>query len=346
MKKIKKFKRAFTLVEIMAATAIMIVLIMFVTNIAVDMLRAYENTNAAISANYTARCVLDPLEEDIASAKIFEDGKRWFEVRYDESDIGNLEKASAPRIMFFGQPADRVRRAISGSKSNLASEIQGDFCAICYKLVQKTPFGNAANSPENYVYAVYRAVLNAKDTSSAAVPYVVGANGKSSNADQQTPNSFWESNEPITDPSDEKSYSASEWTTQLQNFVASGILDLSMIFWYDDLDDGKRKIAIVNNSRLIQYVKTAFNNSFDVRTFSSSISVGKTKIAFDGNVSGAINAKLRAIDVSITVLDDALKDRLSAQQKQSSSETISDEKFEEILQQGTTFTRSFRIISD
>ncbi len=328
----------------MAATAIMVILIMFVTNIAVDMLRAYDGTISAISSNYDARSVLDPLEEDLVSARIFEDNHRWFEARYDEEETGNLDKTSAPRIMLFAQPRDRIRRAKIDASS---TEIQGDVCAICYRLVQSAPFGSAANSPENLRYSVYRSTLNAKDTGEQAIPYIVGTNGKSSSEEDQTPNSFWTSSESISDPGeDNKKYSVSEWTTEIQNLLVDGVVDLTLIFWYEDFDDGKRKIAVVNNSRIAQYVRSAYK-SYDVKTFSNSISAGCNKIVFDNNVNSATNGALRAVDVSVTVLGPEGKSLLSGYQRQESSGTISDERFTEILQEyGVTFSRSFKIFGN
>ncbi|MCD8299488.1 MAG: prepilin-type N-terminal cleavage/methylation domain-containing protein [Opitutae bacterium] len=341
----KKYRRGFTLVEIMAATAIMVVVIMFVTNIAVDMLRAYDGTISAISSNYDARSVLDPIETDFVSAKVFNDNHRWFEVRYDENDTGNLDKTSAPRIMLFAQPKDRVRRSINAGTS---TEIQGDMCAICYRLVQKAPFGTSADSPENARYSMYRSILNAKDTGELAIPYIIGSNGKSGSAENQTPNSFWSSSESITDPSDDKKYSLSEWTTEIQNLLVDGVLDLTLIFWYDDYDDsGKRKIAIINNPRIAQYVRSAYKNNYDVTTFSTSIAAGYDKIVFDSNVSGAVSGALKAVDVSVTVLSPEGKSRLSGLQRQESSQTISDDEFTDLLQEyGVTFTRSFTIFRE
>jgi prepilin-type N-terminal cleavage/methylation domain-containing protein len=223
-------RRGFTLVELMVATTIMIILIMFVTNIAVSMLRAYDNTVAALTANSDARSVLDPLESDLTSAMSFDDSHCWFEVRYDgENELGNLESHAAPQIMLFSQTSDRTRRSRTGSST---TELPGELCAVRYCLVQKSPFGDAANSPENLSYIVYRAVLNAKDTLESAVPYVVGASGKSGgDIAKQKPSEFWDSAEQITDPSDEKKYSPREWAKQIQNFLIDGVVDITLVFW-------------------------------------------------------------------------------------------------------------------
>lgn len=344
MKKTLKKRRGFTLVELMVATTIMIILIMFVTNIAVSMLRAYDNTIAALTANSDTRSVLDPLESDLTSAMTFDDSHYWFEVRYDgENELGNLEEYSAPQIMLFSQTSDRTRRSRSGGT---ATELPGELCAVRYALVQKSPFGDAANSPENLSYTVYRAVLNAKDTLELAVPYVVGAMGKTGgDTDKQKPSEFWNSGEQITDPSDEKKYAPKDWATEIQNFLIDGIADITLTFWYDDFSDGKRKIAVINNPDLTSRLREVYRD-YDVTTFKSSICAGAGKVVFDDNFSGAKSGALRSVDVSITVLGSAGKDALLGLQRQKNSGKIDDEKFEEILlEYGTTFSRSIPLFS-
>ena len=344
MRKTFKKRRGFTLVELMVATAIMIILIMFVTNIAVSMLRAYDNTVAALTANSDARSVLDPLESDLTSAMTFDDSHTWFEVRYDgETDLGNLEEYAAPQVMVFSQTSDRTRRSRTGTT---ASELPGELCAVRYALVQKSPFGDTADSPENLSYTVYRAVLNAKDTLEVAIPYVVGSSGKSEgDTAKQKPSEFWNSGEQITDPTDEKKYTPKEWATQIQNFLIDGIIDITLVFWYDDFTDGNRKIAVVSNPDLTSRLREIYKN-YDITTFKSSIAAGAGKVIFDDNFSGAKSGALRSVDVSVTVLGSDGKDALLALQRQNNSGKIDQDKFESvILEHGTTFSRSLPLFS-
>lgn len=343
MKKTLKKRRGFTLVELMVATTIMIILIMFVTNIAVSMLKAYDNTVAALTSNSDARSVLDPLEDDLTSAMSFDDSHYWFEVRYDnQKDLGNLEENVAPQIMLFAQTSDRTRRLRSGSTSK---ELPGELCAIRYSLVQKSPFGTESETPENLSYTVYRAVLNAKDTLEFAVPYIVGAAGKADSESKQIPSTFWNSSEQITDPSDEKKYAPKDWSTELQNFLVDGIVNISLVFWYDDFSDGKRKIAVINNPLLAANLRDAYSE-YEVMTFQRSICAGAGKVVFDDNFSGAKSGVLRSVDISVTVLGADGKSALLGLQRQTNSGTIDEEKFQEVLlEKGVTFSRSIPLFS-
>lgn len=344
MRKNLKKRRGFTLVELMVATTIMIILIMFVTNIAVSILRAYDNTVASLTSNSDSRSILDPLESDMTSAMTFDDPHYWFEVRYDgETDLGNIEDHSAPQIMLFSQTSDRTRRSRTGSS---ASELPGELCAVRYTLVQKSPFGASANSPENLSYTVYRAVLNAKDTLECAIPYVVGAAGKTGgDTAKQKPSEFWNSAEQITDPSDEKKYSPKDWATQIQNFLIDGIVDITLVFWYDDFSDGKRKIAVVNNPDIVSRIRDIYKD-YDITTFNKAICVGAGKVVFDDNFSGAKSGALRSVDISVTVLGSDGKASLLGIQRQSNSGKIEQERFNEVLlEYGTTYTRSLSLFS-
>lgn len=337
MKKIfgkrKNLRRGFTLVELMAATAIMIVLVMFVTNIAVNMLRIYDKTISTLATNADSGMLLDPMQDDLLSASMPDDGNFWFEARY-ENDVANLEKYSAPELMFFSRPQDRIRRERDSTEL-----LQGDLCAISYKIAHKSPFGSKTSSNAgNLVYGFYRAVLNARDTFEFAIPYAIGQKGDSESA--SIPSKFWKSGEQIEDPSDKKKYSVSSWRTEMQNFLVDGIVDCSVFFWFDDFSDGKTKIATVNNSKLVQKLRDIYPDTTIV-TFDKSIAASAGSVVFDENFQSKTLGALRSMDVSVTVLSPEGKELLQGLQEQGGSGQVESEKFNEILlEHGATFSRS------
>ncbi|MCR5183165.1 MAG: prepilin-type N-terminal cleavage/methylation domain-containing protein [Opitutales bacterium] len=332
-------RRAFTLVEIMTATAIMLILIMFTTRIASDMLKAYSNTISSLAANADSRAVLDPITEDMGTLYFPEDGKYWLEVRYDENDQGNLTGEALPCVYFFSQARDRIRRIVNG---NSTEELPATIAAIAYRVKQESPFGTTVSSPENLSYIFYRSTLNTRDTQGMAMGYVIG-NQTATTAETRLPSLFWKSSEQITDPTDERKYNVKNWATDLQNYTCDGIVSLYFSFWYDDLDDGKRKIAIMRNSDLETQMRQSYPDN-DIRVFSKSIAIASDKIMFDERANNTINARLRAIDVSVTILDQAGRELLSAEQRQRNSGKIDDEKFTQILREhGVTYTRNIKI---
>lgn len=327
-------RRGFTLIELLAATAIMIVLVLFVTNIAVNMLRIYDRTVATLATNADSGILLDAMQEDLLSASMPDDGNTWFEVRY-ESDVGNIAKNSAPELMFFARPQDRIRRSRSSTET-----LPGDLCAVSYKLAHQSPFGSrvSSSSAGNLVYGTYRAVLNAEDTFEFALPYVIGQKGDSSSS--KLPSRFWKGGDQIEDPSDQKKYSASAWRTEMQNFLVDGIVDVSVFFWFDDFTDGERKIAVVNNSKIVQRLRDLFPET-KVVTFEKSLAASAGAIVLDEDFEGKTSGALRSADVSVTVLSPEGKELLQALQEQGGSGKITAEQFEEILlEHGATFSRA------
>lgn len=332
----KRSRGGFTLIELLAATAIMIVLVMFVTTVAVNMMRIYDRTVSTLATSADAATVLDPLQEDFLSAAMPDDGNYWFEARI-ESNVDNLEKMSAPEFLFYARPQDRVRRGTTTASTKTI--LPGDLCAVSYKIAHQSPFGTKiSSSAGNLVYGFYRAVLNAKDTFELALPYTVGQKGTGDSS--RAPSRFWKGGDQITDPADGKSYGASAWRTEMQNFLADGIVNFTVFFWFDDFSDGKRKIAAANDSALISRLRTAFPNT-TVVTFQKSLVASAGKIVIDDEFDSATSGALRSADVSVTVLDPEGKERLLALQEQTGTGKIDAEKFSAILlENGETFTRS------
>ena len=330
----RKFSRGFTLIELMAATAIMIVLVMFVTNIVVNMMRIYDKTIATLSTHADSAMVLDPVQDDLRAAFMPQDGNYWFEVRYDTGAVDNIKKASAPEFYFFSHPQDRVRR-----ESSSTDTLPGDLCTISYKISHASPFGSKySSSAGNLVYGFYRAVLNSSDTFNTAIPYVIGQKGTTDSS--CIPSKFWKGSDQITDPSDSQSYSASSWRTEMQNFLIDGIVDFSVFFWFDDFSDAKRKIVCFNDATVVQRLRSVYPDA-TILTFSKTLCASMGAIVLDDDFDGKTSGALRSAEVSVTVLSPEGKEILAAAQEQVSSGKIDETKFEEIITEyGDTFSRS------
>lgn len=331
--KTQKKRGGFTLIELLAATAIMIVLVVFVTGIAVNMMRIYDKTTAALSTSADSSMVLDPLQSDFLAAAMPDDGNYWFEVRYSGA-VDNVDKPSAPTLMFFSRPQDRIRRTRNSSEI-----LQGDLCAVSYKIVHESPFGSKfSSSAGNLVYGVYRAVLNASDTFEYAIPYAIGRKGTGESS--KIPSKFWNGNDQIKDPADQKSYSVKAWQTEVQNFLADGIVNFSLFFRFEDFSDGKQKIAAVNNPKLVQFLRTAFPNTTIV-TFEKSLVASAGTIVLDDAFESKTSGVLRSAEVSLTVLSPEGRERLQSLQEQINSGKVDDTRFEDVLlEHGLTFTQT------
>jgi len=73
-------KRAFTLIEIMVATVIMVVLVGLVIQITSEVLKVWTRSSGKLSANAEARIALDLITQDLETAVFRNNGQQWLRV--------------------------------------------------------------------------------------------------------------------------------------------------------------------------------------------------------------------------------------------------------------------------
>ena len=83
----KKHQSAFTLIEIMVATVVMIVLTGLVIQITSEVLKVWNRSSGKLSANAEARIAMDLLTQDLETAVFRNNGQRWLEAR--QLDLGD-----------------------------------------------------------------------------------------------------------------------------------------------------------------------------------------------------------------------------------------------------------------
>ena len=177
-------RRGFTLVELIVASAIMVILVLVVVKVANDTLSAYDRVVADLSAQTEARAVLDNLERDLNSAVIRPDGRCWMEIIAPGSvnaagtlpsgvpanatfplamRVPNIPADLQPVILFFSSPTDRPRfrpglptRDASGNRIN---QIRGDVCAVAYRMGLRSPFDSPGDLIQR-IYCVQRTIID------------------------------------------------------------------------------------------------------------------------------------------------------------------------------------------
>ena len=79
--KLKKYNRqarsAFTLIEIMVATVVMLILVGLVGEITFNVLNAWNRASGKLAANAEARIAMDLLTHDLQSTVLRSNGQQW-----------------------------------------------------------------------------------------------------------------------------------------------------------------------------------------------------------------------------------------------------------------------------
>lgn len=152
-------KRAFTLIEIMVATVIMIVLVGLVIQITSEVLKVWTRSSGKLSANAEARIAMDLITQDLETAVFRNNGQQWLRVeapKNTEESGGSLYTNQTVSLKLFSPALDRDKYEADG-----ITPIPGDICAVGYRLAYKKSY-DGANAPE--VYALYRRVTDPRET--------------------------------------------------------------------------------------------------------------------------------------------------------------------------------------
>ena len=125
----KTQRKAFTLVEIMAASVIMTLIVLSVLTVTSSILNTWNRASGQLQTYFDAGVVTSIIKEDLESAKVKLDGRAWMEVNYPRN-VGfltgeNYESAvplRPPEIMFYSPTLLRPRY----TRENLSGAIAED----------------------------------------------------------------------------------------------------------------------------------------------------------------------------------------------------------------------------
>ena len=238
-------RSGFTLLEVMISTAIMVVIVLTVVTIASDTMRVYDRAVADLSTQSEARGVLDAMENDFSTAVIRADGRCWMEIVIpggpdappgSPTAVGNVHRVDQPIVMLFSSPVDRPRWT---SEQTGRRQLRGDVCAVAYRLGQRSPFDMPGELVQQ-VYGVYRTVIDPESTFEQGLKTILDG----TNAAPTSPWNYWTGGArffheyaPLAGASGRTSRTlldataAGGWTLDEQNFIASNVVAMNLIFW-------------------------------------------------------------------------------------------------------------------
>lgn len=190
--------RAFTLVEVLVASAVVIVLSGMVLHIAGLALNTYSRSVGNLSANAEARLALDMVAQDLETAVLRNNGQQWLRVE-------------GPTSINPGAPYDTGSVVLKLFAPTLDGNGDG-ICAIVYKLEYRESY---AGGPK--IYALYRRVVDPQTTFSSYL-------GSSFDHPADSPQGNLEA-----------SNTQADWSmntiTQNGNFLASNIVEFKVIVY-------------------------------------------------------------------------------------------------------------------
>jgi prepilin-type N-terminal cleavage/methylation domain-containing protein len=157
----QKSKKAFTLIEIMVATVIMVVLTGLVIQITSEVLKVWNRSSGKLSANSQARIALDVLTQDLETAVFRNNGMRWMVAETKEVDGPSGLRPATTKLLLFTPALDRPRT--EPGTGTPGTPIPGDICGVSYELVYQDPVSGEDDDEDN-LFALHRRVVDAKTT--------------------------------------------------------------------------------------------------------------------------------------------------------------------------------------
>ncbi|MDQ8209322.1 prepilin-type N-terminal cleavage/methylation domain-containing protein [Coraliomargarita sp. SDUM461003] len=198
----KKRRSAFTLIEIMVATVIMIVLVGLVIQITSEVLKVWNRSSGKLSANAEARIAMDLLTQDLETAVFRSNGQQWLRVESPQNPEDGPYYDQTVALKLFAPALDRDETSA------------GDICGIAYRLSYRAAYDGA----DDQVYALYRAIARPDTTFNSLM-------GSPSDTESPqlslTAQGFWDKTDVEID----------------ENYLAGNIVDFKVILYEDDGTD-------------------------------------------------------------------------------------------------------------
>ena len=199
-----KTRSAFTLIEIMVASVIMVILVGLVIQITTSVLNVWNDSSGKLSANAEARIALDLLTQDLETAVLKNNSKQWLRVDAPALSGGPYDNQTVA-LKLFSPALDRDQSQ------------PGDICAIAYHL----EYGPAFQGSADNIYALYRKLETSEDTFDNFM-------GSSTDSVQDSlTGAGWDKAEIVSD----------------ENYLAGNIIDFKVLLYEENTADGIAEVV-------------------------------------------------------------------------------------------------------
>ncbi len=235
-----KARKAFTLIEIMAASAIMSGIVVLVLILTSNVLTTWTRSSGQLQSLFDGGVVGSIIQEDLESVFIRRDGTVWFSVNYPPTPVGMLSGRSnfeitpmrPPELMFFSRTS---YRPLFTFNNNTKITLPGNLCAIKYQIAVKNPFlestGNYSEDEgqSNAFYGIYRAVIDSQSTMTEVIPAVA----EDSMHNNLALSDFWDRGKSsilAEDGSFKQGVSVNKWALSPENLLTMNLIDFRLTF--------------------------------------------------------------------------------------------------------------------
>lgn len=226
-----KASHGFTLVELMAATGIMIAVVLMVLTLTTNVLSSWNMSTSRLAQNFEARVALDLISRDLEAAEFHPRDMVWLQVQ-QEAIVGGAPTGvninPQTRLFFFSSVTDRP------STDALGNAIAGSTCAVSYRIRYQTPFGGTTD-PQ---FGLYRSVVDAENTFNTALnlgDYSLGSTDRTLSAlwaDGATDNDGAGLTLSYVDQGGVTSTGADTWSMSAENYLSANVVDFQVEFFY------------------------------------------------------------------------------------------------------------------
>lgn len=357
-------RKAFTLVEILAASAIMSVIVLTVLFVTSAIINTWNRASGQLQTYFDSGVVMRIVQNDLESIHLQKDGGAWMQVAYPQN-VGmltgseELEKVPLrpPEIMFYAPTAlrpkyTRENLSAANADASTAVSIPGDVCAIKYQLCVKSPFmlgagdDSSNESQYNAFYGFYRAVIDPRST----ILEAIGPSKQGRYEDETYQNALlanlWSQRCTIIDENgvEQAMQDLKTWTLSPENLLVMNVVDFRVRFavLYDNpayvpgSDLPEKRIAYIPPGVPFTVGQKIFVES-SVYAYGSG---GGREAVAPNEIE---NGKLAFADISMTFISDTGAKEMRALMK---GGNLSAEKFKElVLAHGNTITRRVVFLS-
>lgn len=352
-KKMSRPRGAFTLVEVMAASAIMVLLIGTVLYLVGQVLASWNDSAGKIQGYFEGDSLADFMQQDLQSMVVKRDGRAWLQVAYPK-DVGMLTGTSVgsipvrpPEIMFFSPTYVRPRFDSSQlmNRSTDRTPIAGSICAVKYQLSYKSPFkegssNEGANVKQfNAFYGLYRGVIDSKSTFEEALGDAQGDVDNNEYALQR----FWNGTCSVLNDQGayDKGADLKSWILSPENFIAPNVVDIQITFAIMYKKEGEN-VSEGQSPYHVAYIEPGTPFTVAEKIYVNGNLYERSSGGGRSNVSPSEveNGFLAFAELSVTFLSEA-----GVTEMRSMPADGKLQRFQELRQKyGTTTTRKFKFI--